>query len=204
MNALTKLSVVGLLTVGMVSLNAMNVGTVGASAPTSSGKTFAIEKNGANVKIDGVKGEVVVLEWYNSGCPIVKRHYKSSHMQGLQEKYTKMGVKWYAVISSARGKQGHTDAAGALSQKSTDKSFATDIVLDEASAIGRMFEAKTTPHMIVINKEGVIIYDGAIDSNRSGRESNITPYTAQAIEAALAGKAAPVAKTQPYGCEVKY
>ncbi len=204
MNALTKLSVVGLLTVGMVSLNAMMPGSLAASAPTSSGKTFSIEKNGSNVKIDGVKGEVVVLEWYNAGCPIVKRHYKSAYMQSLQEKYTKQGVKWYAVISSAPGKQGHTDAAGALSQKSADKSFATDIVLDSTSAIGRMFEAKTTPHMIVINKEGVIIYDGAIDSNRSGREQTVTPYTDQAIAAALAGKAAPVAKTQPYGCEVKY
>lgn len=204
MTHITKLAVAGVFALGMVSLNAGMAGSATASAATSAGKTFAITKDGDQVGIEGVKGQVVVLEWLNHDCPIVVRHYNAGNMQALQEKYTKMGVKWYSIVSSAPGKQGHVGPAEAEKLKAAKKSFATDIVLDETSAIGRMFGAKTTPHMIVIGKNGELIYDGAIDSNRSGREAKPTQYTADAIEAAMAGRAAPVAKTQPYGCGVKY
>jgi len=204
MTNIAKFAIVGAFALGMVSLNAGMAGSASSSAATSTGKTFAITKDGDQVGIEGIKGQVVVLEWLNHDCPIVIRHYNSGYMQRLQEKYTKQGVKWYSIVSSAPGKQGHVNADQAQKLKAAKKSFATDIVLDETSAIGRMFAAKTTPHMIVINKEGKVIYDGAIDSNRSGREATVTQYTADAIEAAMAGRAAPVAKTQPYGCGVKY
>jgi len=204
MTHISKLAIAGVFALGMVSLNAGMAGSAAASAATSTGKTFAIAKNGENVSIEGVKGQVVVLEWLNHDCPIVVRHYKSGYMQSLQEKYTKQGVKWYSIVSSAPGKQGHVDAATAEKLKAMKKSFATDIVLDETSAIGRMFAAKTTPHMIVIGKNGEIVYDGAIDSNRSGRDAEVKEHTAEGIEAAMAGRAAPVARTQPYGCGVKY
>ncbi|MFN3728223.1 MAG: redoxin family protein [Fimbriimonadaceae bacterium] len=179
-----------------------------AKATSLSGKEVAFEKNGNNVKISGYDGKVVVLEWWNFECPYVVKHYdNSTNMQKLQKEFTDKGVVWLTINSSAAGKQGHVSAEKAKELGKAKGANWTDVLLDHSGVVGKMFDAKTTPHMIIIDKDGSIKYDGAIDSNRSADAGTIpgaTNYVREALNAVLAGKPVATAKTQPYGCSVKY
>jgi len=163
--------------------------------------------NGSNVSLASFKGKYVVLEWFNDGCPFVKKHYEPGNMQKLQETYAAKDVVWLTINSSAKGKQGHTDAKGAeeLRAKWAIKSQAT--LLDSAGKVGKLYGAKTTPHMFIINPEGNVIYQGAIDDKDTTDSADIATsknFVAAALDAALAGKAVETASTKPYGCSVKY
>jgi peroxiredoxin len=169
---------------------------------------FALEGAlGKTVSLTALKGKTVVLEWLNHGCPFVRKHYDSNNMQSLQKKYKAQGVVWLSIISSAPGKQGHVDAKGAKADIAQYKSEASDVLLDSDGTVGRAFGAKVTPHMFIINKEGVLVYQGAIDSIRSADAADIPKsknYVALALDATLAGIAITEAKTEAYGCGVKY
>ena len=132
--------------------------------PSATGKT---------IKLSDYKGKTVVLEWLNHGCPFVRKHYDSNNIQTLQSTYTAKGVIWLSVISSAEGKQGYVDAQGAAAEKASNKSNATDILLDAKGTVGKAYEAKTTPHMYVINPQGVLVYQGAIDDKASTDQADV-------------------------------
>lgn len=152
-------------------------------------------------------GSVVVLEWINVDCPFVKKHYAPGHMQSLQEKYAAQGVVWLSICSSAPGQQGHFEADEWPGVAETVGSKAAAILLDPAGTVGRAYEAKTTPHMFVIDAQGLLAYDGAIDDKRSTNPADIPnarPYLTEAVDALLAGNPVPTPKTVPYGCSVKY
>jgi peroxiredoxin len=153
------------------------------------------------------KGKVVVLEWNNQECPYVKKHYGAGNMQKLQKDYTKKGVVWLSINSSAEGKQGHvTGPEGAAKMKEL-KASPSFLLLDPEGTVGKLYGAKTTPHMYVIDKEGVLRYNGAIDSNSSADPADIAqaePWAASAIDAVLAGGKPAKSSTKPYGCSVKY
>lgn len=160
-----------------------------------------------DVKLSDFKGKYVVLEWLNYGCPFVRKHYDSGNMQGLQKKYVGKNVIWLSVISSAPGKQGHVDAAGALKDKATNKSSATDVLLDPDGKVGTLYGAKTTPHMFIIDKEGKLAYQGAIDDQPDTDKASIPAaknYVAAALEELMAGKKVVAHTTKSYGCSVKY
>jgi hypothetical protein len=149
----------------------------------------------------------VVLEWHNNGCPYTQKHYNSGNMQKLQKQWTSQGVVWFTILSSALGKQGYMDASGENAYISKMGAAPTAALLDPAGAIGHSFDAKTTPQMIVINPQGVIIYDGAIDNRATDDVKDITGatnYVSLALGQALAGKTVETAATRPYGCSVKY
>lgn len=165
------------------------------------------DTDGNEVTLSTYKGKIVVLEWFNHGCPFVKKHYDKGHMQKLQETYTENDVVWLAICSSAPSKQGHRDAAGHKADAETKGTKATAILLDEDGKVGKLYSAKTTPHMFIIDAEGKIAYEGAIDSKRSTNPDHIadsTNFVKQALDELLAGKAVSKAKTTPYGCSVKY
>lgn len=178
--------------------------TVGEAAPV-----FSVEDtNGQTVDIAALKGNIVVLEWTNYECPFVRKHYESHNMQSLQKKYTQQGVKWISIMSSAPGKQGHftSDDDANAAAKERDSAF-TSLIRDEDGTLGRMYGAKATPHMFIIDTQGVLVYMGAIDSINSADKDDIAKadnYVANALDALLAGQ--PIAKqnTPPYGCSVKY
>lgn len=160
-----------------------------------------------DVKLSQFKGKVVVLEWLNHGCPFVRKHYDSGNMQALQEKYTKKDVVWLSIISSAKDKQGYVDAAGAEADKTKNKSFASKILLDPIGAVGMQYGAKTTPHMYVIDAQGTLVYQGAIDDKPDTDKESIKGaknYVAEALDLVLAGKKVTHATTKSYGCGVKY
>lgn len=153
------------------------------------------------------KGKFVVLEWFNQSCPFVRKHYDSGNMQKLQDVYLKKGVTWFSMSSSAPGKEGYMTPEDAIQERVKDKVRSTATLLDTLGVVGRAYGAKTTPHMFVINPQGVVIYAGAIDDHAS-TEANDIPlsknYVALALDQAIAGKPVKTPETPPYGCSVKY
>jgi len=154
-----------------------------------------------------LKGKTVVLEWLNHGCPFVRKHYDSGNMQKLQKEVTGKGVVWLSIVSSAPGKQGHyaAEKQGALAKEKG--SNATAVLLDEPGKVGRLYDARTTPHLFVIDSKGVLQYAGAIDSVPSADKDDIAraePYVSEAVDAVLAGKTPKTQVTKSYGCSVKY
>lgn len=186
----------------MFSLSAFALES-GAPAPD-----FKLEGvSGKSVTLSSFKGKVVVVEWLNHGCPFVRKHYDSQNMQTLQRKYTKEGVVWLSVISSAEGKQGHVTAGEGLADKTKNQSVATDVLLDPKGTVGQLYGAKTTPHMFVIAKDGTLAYQGAIDDKADADKESVKGarnYVAEAVDALMAGKKVAVASTKSYGCSVKY
>ena len=167
----------------------------------------ATDTNGQTHKLSEYAGKFVVLEWHNRGCPYTQKHYTSGNMERLQREWTARGVIWLTVISSAPGKQGYVTAADENAFVKEMKAAPTAVLLDSTGALGHLYDAKTTPQMIIINPQGVMIYDGAIDDKPTTDTADISGaknYVQQALEEAMAGKAVSVASTRPYGCSVKY
>ncbi len=176
---------------------------VGKPAPDFSTK----DAKGSEVSLASMKGKVVVLEWVNHGCPFVVKHYGSNNMQKLQETYTGKGVVWITINSGSEASKTNLDDATFIKMSAEKGSKASHLVSDVSGEIGKSYGAKTTPHMIVIDKEGTLVYTGAIDSKKSTNAADIPSsdnYVAKALDEVLAGKAVTTAKTEPYGCSVKY
>lgn len=177
--------------------------TVGQPAPEFTGTDSA----GNAHKLSDFKGKIVVLEWTNPGCPFVVKHYDSGNMQKLQGEATAKDVVWLSINSSAEGKEGNQSADAANTYMKDKGSKATARILDPTGEIGKLYDSKTTPHMFVIDKEGTLVYDGAIDSDDSFKPETIagaTNYVSAALEAVEAGRPVETSKTKPYGCSVKY
>lgn len=176
---------------------------VGDAAPVFTGT----DTNGVEHTLSDFAGKTVVLEWTNHECPFVKKHYKSGNMQALQKKYTDEGVVWISVVSSGEGMQGFVTPEQANEIKAEKGAAATAQILDASGEIGKMFGAKTTPHMYVINGEGTLVYAGAIDDTPSADPADIegsTNYVDAALTSLMAGEAIETSSTKPYGCSVKY
>jgi peroxiredoxin len=176
---------------------------VGAPAP----EFKATDSNGKTDSLDQFHGKYVVLEWHNQGCPYTRKHYTSGNMQSLQKEWTAKGVVWLTVISSARGEQGYVTASEENSYLSRMHAAPTAVLLDADGKVGRMYSAKTTPQMVVIDPAGNVIYDGAIDDRPTPDPEDIKGaknYLNEALSATMAGKPVPTPYTRPYGCSVKY
>lgn len=153
------------------------------------------------------KGKIVVLEWFNHGCPFVKKHYGAKNMQALQKEFTQKGVVWLSICSSAEGKQGFDTVEGHASAAKAHGTASTAILLDPDGKVGRAYGAKTTPHLFVIGKEGAVLYQGAIDDDPSADPATLPKaknYVRAALEATLAGEPVGTGAVPPYGCSVKY
>jgi alkyl hydroperoxide reductase subunit AhpC len=176
---------------------------VGEAAP----EFTAAASDGKSYRLADYRGKYVVLEWHNNGCPYVGKHYKSGNMQRLQKEWTGRGVVWFTVLSSAQGKQGYVTASEENEYLSKMQAAPTAALLDPSGQVGHLYEAKTSPQMIVINPQGVVIYDGAIDDKPTTDLEDVpgaTNYVSLALEQAMAGKQVATTTTRPYGCSVKY
>ncbi len=148
-------------------------------------------------------GKVVVLEWFNPECPFVrKQHVKTHNMLDTFEHARELGAVWLAVNSNAPGTQGNGLEKNRKARE--DYGMEYPLLVDEDGAVGRLYGAKTTPHMFVIDERGVLIYRGAIDDNPSPVDLGRVNYVREALDAHAAGKPVPEADTKPYGCSVKY
>ncbi len=175
----------------------------GAKAPEFS----LTDVDGKTRSLSEFSGKYVVLEWINHSCPFVVKHYGSGNMQDLQKTYTDKGVVWLSINSSAEGKEGSLSAEDWKKTQAEKNSAATDTLLDPDGAVGKLYGAQTTPHMYIINPEGNLIYQGAIDSIKSAEASDIPKsqnYVRSALEEAMSGKDVSTPTTKSYGCSVKY
>lgn len=194
------------LTAGaLIASTAQAAPATGSAAPAFTGVTAA----GTEVSLADFAGKTVVLEWTNDGCPFVQKHYATppANMQTLQKGSAADDVVWISVISSAPGKQGHADGARANELTTSRGAAPAHVVLDASGDIGRLYGAKTTPHMFVITPGGELVYDGAIDSKSSSKVADIagaTNYVTAALADLEAGKPVATPVTKPYGCSVKY
>lgn len=176
---------------------------VGSPAPAFT----ATDSRGASHSLEEYRGKYVVLEWHNQGCPYTRKHYVSGNMQSLQKEWTAKGVVWFTVISSAQGEQGYvTDSQenAYLAQMHADP---TAVLMDADGKLGHLYGAKTTPEMYVIDPNGKLIYEGAIDDRPTPDTSDIKGadnYLTDALTEATAGKPVVKSYTRPYGCSVKY
>jgi hypothetical protein len=179
-----------------------------AVAPGSPAPDFqGTDSNGVQHSLSQYKGKYVVLEWANKGCPYDQKHYLSGSMANLQKEWTAKGVVWLSVISSAPGEQGYVTPAEENAYLKTMNAAPTAVLLDPTGVIGRLYSAKTTPHMFVIDPTGKLIYQGAIDNKPTTDQADLKGadnYLNNALNAAMAGKPVAVESTRPYGCSVKY
>ena len=178
-------------------------GKVGEAAP----EFTASASNGKTYRLSDYRGKYVVLEWHNNGCPYVGKHYNSGNMQRLQKQWTSRGVVWFTILSSAAGKQGYMTASQENDYLARMQAAPTAALLDPTGEIGHLYEAKTSPQIVVINPRGIEIYSGAIDDKPTTDVQDIpnaTNYVSLALEEAMAGKHVQTPATRPYGCSVKY
>jgi peroxiredoxin len=167
----------------------------------------ATDSNGKSQSLVDFKGKTVVLEWTNDGCPYVKKHYGSGNMQKLQKEVTAAGGVWLSIISSAPGKQGYVKGPDANQLTASRGAHPTAVLLDPVGAIGRAYEAQTTPHMFVVDPSGVLRYMGAIDDQPTTDVSTVATarnYVREAFTAVSSGGKVLETATDPYGCSVKY
>src|SRR2546421_11091418 len=185
------------------ALYAADVPPVGSAAPE-----FSVpDANGKTHSLSQYKGKYVVLEWFNPECPFVKKHYGSDNMQKLQEEYTDKGVVWLTIDSNAPGTEGNLTPEQAQKVATSWKTQQTALLLDPDGKVGRAYGSKNTPNMVIINSEGKIAYEGAIDSKATPNPADIpssTNYIKAALDQSLAGKSISTPQTKPYGCSVKY
>jgi peroxiredoxin len=176
---------------------------VGEKAPDF----MATDSNGVEHTLSEYAGKYVVLEWHNNGCPYVRKQYNSGNMQKLQKEWTARGVVWLTVISSAPGMQGYVTAKEENTYLKQMNAAPTAALLDPTGTLGHLYDAKTSPHMFIIDPSGKLIYDGAIDDQPTPDPASVagaTNYVSQALAEALAGKPVSVPTSRPYGCSVKY
>lgn len=177
--------------------------SVDAAAPA-----FSLQNSmGEQVSLDTYKGKYVVLEWTNHLCPYVQKHYSSDNMQDLQTKYADKDVVWLSIISSAPGKQGYVSAQEANQLTDSRNAKPNHVLFDPEGTVGKMYGAKTTPHMYIIDPQGELKYAGAIDSIKSANPADIAKadnYLDMGMSALLAGGEVQNKLTPPYGCSVKY
>lgn len=166
-----------------------------------------VDADGKPQRLSAFKGKTVVLEWTNHDCPYVRKHYDSGNIPALQKEATGQGVVWLQVISSAPGTQGHVDGAGAKQLNAARNAVPTATLLDADGKVGKLYGAQTTPHMYIVDPNGVLRYKGGIDSIATARKEDIAKaenYVKTALSQIAAGQKVANASTRPYGCSVKY
>lgn len=185
--------------------------SVAASASAEIGKpapdfTLAAA-DGKDWRLADLRGKRVVLEWHNPECPFVKKHYGAGNMQKQQADATAAGAIWLTINTASAGKQGHLDAAAARTYISGVDGRQSAYLFDADGSVGHAYGARTTPHMYVIDEQGILRYAGGIDSIASADQDDIataTQFVPQVLAELAAGKSVSTDRAEPYGCSVKY
>ncbi|MEM1271925.1 MAG: thioredoxin family protein, partial [Bacteroidota bacterium] len=165
------------------------------------------DTGGTEHALEDFRGQTVILEWLNYDCPYVGKYYNAGNMQALQQQYTDEGAVWLSIVSSAPGEQGYFEPEAMDARTAQEGGVGTAVLIDADGEVGRLYGAKTTPQMFVISPEGRVVYNGAIDDKPSTNPASLdgaVNYLVQAMEALAAGRDADPARTEPYGCSVKY
>jgi peroxiredoxin len=176
---------------------------VGQPAPD-----FAVQDTkGTTRHLSEFHGKPVVLEWTNADCPYTRKHYTSGNMQAVQKLAQTDGVVWLSIVSSAPGKQGFVNGPAADALTQSRGAAPTAVLLDPQGSVARLYHARTTPHLFVIDRTGMLQYMGGMDSIATADVSDIAnaePYLKEAMLAVVDGKPVQHPVTKPYGCSIKY
>ena len=209
MAARSRLASSSFFAVTLLIAASLSVGTqaqsirVGSPAPDFT----ATDSQGRTQSLNQYRAKYVVLEWHNQGCPYTRKHYVSGNMQNLQKEWTAKGVVWFTVISSAPGAQGYVTPPQENAYLAQMHAAPTAVLLDSDGKVGRLYNAKTTPQMFVIDPQGKVVYAGAIDDKPTPDADDIRGadnYVTDALTAAMAGKPIATSYTRSYGCSIKY
>lgn len=194
---------IALIAATIIATPALASAIVGNKAPDFT----ATDSDGKPVSLRDFAGKPVILEWTNAGCPFVRAHYDSGNMQATQAAARQAGAVWLTINSGAPGKQGHVDGAGARAEMAAGKARPNAYLLDSGGDIGRLYGARTTPHIFVIDPAGTLAYAGAINDRPTAEKADAlagSNHALAALKAINAGKRPDPATTKPYGCSVKY
>ena len=170
----------------------------------------AINSYGKTVQLSDLIGSPVILEWTNHECPYVARHYNENNMQDVQKLARDAGIIWLSIISSTPGDQGHVSPNKANALTDSRGASPTHVLLDESGEVGMLYGAKTTPHMYMIDANGVLKYKGAIDDIGRGMQffnasfEEAVNYVSSQVNELVAGQSLAINSTIAYGCSVKY
>jgi peroxiredoxin len=165
-----------------------------------------VDADGTQRSLADFRGKTVVLEWTNEGCPYVKKHYTGA-MQALQREAVADGVVWLSIISSAPGTQGHVEGEAARQWRARTNGASTHLLLDPTGQVGKLYDAKTTPDMRVIDGDGIVRFVGGIDDRPTNKPEDLegaNNFVRAALEDLEAGRAVRTPFATPYGCAVKY
>lgn len=185
----------GIVLAGAATLVAVKVGE---PAPAFT----AADNTGKAHSLSNYKGKWIVLEWHNQACPYIVKHYGSGNMQKLQKTWTDKGVVWLTIVSSGPGKAGYVTPDQSVAYVKEQSASPTAVLLDASGEVGHLYDAKTTPHMFVIDPKGMVIYNGALDDKPTRDAADIataTNYVSAALTEAMAGKPVSVPTSRPYG-----
>ena len=192
----------------LVAVFAASAHVAAALPPGSTAPDFkGVDSNGVEHSLSEYRGKYVVPEWANRGCPYEQKHYKSGNMESLQKQWTAKGVVWLSILSDPPGQQGYVTPAEENDYLKTMNASPTAALLDPTGVIGRLYGARTTPHIFVVDPTRKIVYQGAIDDKPTPDPASLKTadnYLNDALNAAMAGKPVAVAVTKPYGCAVHY
>lgn len=198
-----KQMLVAFTALAVIAAPASGAAVVGKPAPLFK----AADVNGKAVSLSDFRGKTVVIEWNNPDCPFVRKHYGSGNMQKTQAAAVKEGVVWLTINSSAPGNQGHVNGAQAKAYLAKSAARPTAYLLDPNGLVGKAYDAKTTPHLYIVNKAGILVYAGGIDNKATPNPTDIQSarnHVLAALSEMKGGKPVSVATSRPYGCAVKY
>lgn len=166
-----------------------------------------VDSNGTQHTLSDYRGQRVILEWTNHDCPYVGKHYGTGNMQTLQRDATEEGIVWLSIISSAPGRQGYVTGEEANTLTASRGAYPSAVLFDPEGTVGHAYDARTTPHMYVIDEGGILRYMGAIDDRPTARHASVegaTNYVRLALSDLDAGREVEIAETTAYGCSIKY
>lgn len=184
-----------------------SIETAEASAADMAPAFTLVDAEGVERSLADFRGRTVVLEWTNEGCPYVQKHYEAGAMQALQREATGDGVVWLTIISSAPGQQGYVEGEAAREWQSRNNAAATHLLLDPEGTVGRLYDARTTPDMRIIDPEGRVLFVGGIDDRPTNKIEDLegaNNYVKAALADMEAGRPVATPFATPYGCSIKY
>ena len=166
-----------------------------------------VDSEGVQRRLSDFRGKTVVIEWTNEGCPYVQKHYSTGAMQALQREAVADGVVWLTVVSSAPGTQGFVEGEAARGFKAKHQGGWTHLLLDPTGQVGKLYDARTTPDMRVIDAQGRLVYVGGIDDRPTNKVEDLegaNNFVRAALTDLEAGRPVATPFAQPYGCSIKY
>jgi peroxiredoxin len=185
---------------GLANATGLSRVNIGAPAPLFSVKGA----DGKQHSLRDYAGQLVVLEWTNPVCPFTAVKYKSGAMQALQRYAAAQHVVWLSIDTAAPDRAGFLTPAAARARIAQTHATVTAFLFDVDGSIARSYGAKTTPSFFVVDRDGKLAYQGAMDDQVFADQAAGHEYMRSALADLIAGRHVQDAETLPQGCAIEY